>query len=219
MVRFESDVDTQSSTELDSSSTEASISEAYTSEASISEASTNIESSSSYDQPVWSDGGRNDYCRCHYDYRGESCELFCPRCAKQVQDDYEDDEVYFQQSFYAEPARDENITTESGQKDLADKDFCPATRQIGRDRDSDSTFDSWPSASEEEVLNRNGEMERYRRKEIIEKDLKLLAGSGPTTEENYDGDIDDKDTRQERLKKFTKKMARRKKYTKIRNIK
>ena len=217
MVRFESD--TQSSTELDTSSSEAPISEAYTSEASISETSTNIESSSSYDQPVWSDGGRNDYCRCQYDYRGELCELFCPRCAKQVADVYEEDDVWFQQSFYAEPSRAENITTETGHNDLADKDFCPATRQIGRDRESDSTFDSWPSASEEEVLNRNGEMERYRRKEVIEKDLKLLAGSGPTTEENYDGDIDDNDEGEGRLKKYTKTMARRKKYTKIRNMK
>ena len=73
--------------------------------------------------------------------------------------------------------------------------------------DSGSTFDSWPSAEEEECILENGERERFRLREVVKDDLSFLTGSGPVEPEDYFADIDEKDERKTPRKKQSNKLA------------
>ena len=68
--------------------------------------------------------------------------------------------------------------------------------------ESGSNFDSWPSADEEEVVNRNGEIETFRLREIVKQDLSFLTGSGPVDTEDYYAD-DEKEKKKRRKKRTT----------------
>ena len=164
--------------------------------------STDQLSSSEFDQPAsykdvdryWPDNGGRDFCRCSYDYRGELDEIFCPHCRKEVQDIYESEE--------------------------SERWYQLAKTQIGKERDSDSTFDSWPSASEEEVVNRNGDLETFRRMRVVKNDLDNLTGNGSAVDETYDGDNEENDKRVQKEKKLTKKIPKlKKRLTKTKNSK
>ena len=164
--------------------------------------STDQLSSSESDQPAsykdvdryWPDNGGRDFCRCSYDYRGELDEIFCPHCRKEVQDIYESEE--------------------------SERWYQLAKTQIGKERDSDSTFDSWPSASEEEVVNRNGDLETFRRMRVVKNDLDNLTGNGSAVDETYDGDNEENDKRVQKEKKLTKKIPKlKKRLTKTKNSK
>ena len=164
--------------------------------------STDQLSSSESDQPAsykdvdryWPDNGGRDFCRCSYDYRGELDEIFCPHCRKEVQDIYESEE--------------------------SERWYQLAKTQIGKERDSDSTFDSWPSASEEEVVNRNGDLETFRRMRVVKNDLDNLTGNGSAVDETYDGDNEENDKRVQKEKKLTKTNPKlKKRFTKTKNSK
>ena len=142
----------------------------------------------------WPDDGGRDFCRCSYDYRGELDEIFCPHCRKEVQDIYESEE--------------------------SERWYQLAKTQIGKERDSDSTFDSWPSASEEEVVNKNGDLENFRRKNVVKKDLDDLTGNGSADDEKYDGDNEENERVVQKAKKLTKTLPKlKKRLTKTRNSK
>ena len=164
--------------------------------------STDQLSSSEFDQPAsyndvdryWPDDGGRDFCRCSYDYRGELDEIFCPHCRKEVQDIYESEN--------------------------SERWYQLAKTQIGKERDSDSTFDSWPSASEEEVVNRNGDLETFRRMRVVKNDLDNLTGNGSAVDETYDGDNEENDKRVQKEKKLTKTNPKlKKRFTKTKNSK
>ena len=164
--------------------------------------STDQLSSSESDQPAsyndvdryWPDDGGRDFCRCSYDYRGELDEIFCPHCRKEVQDIYESEN--------------------------SERWYQLAKTQIGKERDSDSTFDSWPSASEEEVVNRNGDLETFRRMRVVKNDLDNLTGNGSAVDEKYDGDNEENDERVQKEKKLTKTNPKlKKRFTKTKNSK
>ena len=149
-----------------------------------------------------SDGGR-DHCECSYDYRGELDEIFCPRCRKQVIETYSDDEDwYFQQSTH-------QPTTQLSQQPTRQAIPKPMPVSIKTrilPRESDDSFDSWPSADEEEIVNNNGQMESFRLSKIVKADLEYLTGSGLVTHEDYNGDLDENLQKQkERRKRMTKK--------------
>ena len=145
------------------------------------------------------DGGR-DYCRCHYDYRGELDEIFCPRCRKQVQDEFESEEDTFYQV--------DRIISRLTPRDLS--------REV-KPRESDDSYDTWPSASEEEILNADGNMKSFRRSQTIKNDLETLTGNGPAGEKEYEGDIDDETQTTDKRKKFTKKVVKRKRFSKTKH--
>ena len=147
-----------------------------------------------YVDRYWPDDGGRDFCRCSYDYRGELEEIFCPRCRKEVQCNYDTEE--------------------------SEQWIQLARTQIGKERDSDSTFDSWPSASEEEVVNRNGDLETFRRMRVVKNDLDNLTGNGSAVDETYDGDNEENDKRVQKEKKLTKTNPKlKKRFTKTKNSK
>ena len=190
MVRYETD-----SSSTDETST-------ITSDDSLSWDSTNSDSDSESTHLNFetdTDGGR-DYCRCHYDYRGELDEIFCPRCRKQVQDDFESEEDTFYQV--------DRIISRFTPRDLS--------REV-KPRESDDSFDTWPSASEEEILNTDGNTKSFRQSETVKKDLETLTGNGPADEKEYDGDNDEDTQTIDKPKKLTKKVVKRKRLTKIKH--
>ena len=149
-----------------------------------------------------SDGGR-DYCKCHYDYRGEADEIFCPRCRRQVRDDFESEDDEYNQVDHV---------------DRIISRFIP--RDVSREvkpRNSDDSFDTWPSASEEEILNEDGNIKSFRQSVTVKNDLETLTGNGPTDEKEYEGDIDDETHTIDKRKKLTKKVVKRKRFTKTKH--
>ena len=68
--------------------------------------------------------------------------------------------------------------------------------------ESGSNFDSWPSADEEEVVNRDGEVETFRLRDVVKDDLDFLTGSGPVDTEDYYAD-DEKEKKKRRNKRTT----------------
>ena len=183
--------ETSSLTSFDSATSESTSSE------SNSESSTSESNSDSNNYESLSDGGR-DYCNCYYDYRGDFDEIFCPRCRRQVPDDFEFDDQ-----------------DEIQELDRIFSSYTP--RNVSREvkpRESDDSFDTWPSASEEEVLKADGDINSFRRSGTVKKDLQTLTGHGPIDENEYEGDIDDDTQRNVKRKKLTKKVVKRKKLTK-----
>ena len=148
-----------------------------------------------------SDGGR-DHCECSYDYRGELDEIFCPRCRKQVIETYSDDE-----DWYFQPTHQPNQQP-TGQPILQaiQQPISVSIKSRILPRESDDSFDSWPSADEEEIVNNNGQMESFRLCKIVKADLEYLTGSGLVTHEDYNGDLDENLQKQKkRRKRMTKK--------------
>ena len=193
MVRIMDETDSSTSDETSSLTSF----DSPTSESTNSESSTSESDSESRTFESSSDGGR-DWCDCHYDYRGEYDEIFCPRCRRQVPDDFEFDDQ-----------------DEIQELDRIISRFTP--RNVSREvkpRESDDSFDTWPSASEEEILNGDGNTKSFRRSETVKKDLKTLTGDGPADENEYEGDIDDEIHRIDKRKNLTKKVVKRKKFTK-----
>ena len=149
-----------------------------------------------------SDGGR-DHCECSYDYRGELDEIFCPRCRKQVIETYDEDEDwYFQQPTHQPTTQlSQRPTRQANPQQIS---VSIKTRILPRE--SDDSFDSWPSGDEEEILNKNGQMECFRLSKIVKADLEYLTGSGLVTHEDYNGDLDENVEKQKkRRKRMTKK--------------
>ena len=197
MVRIMDETDSSTSDETSSlTSFDSATSESANSD-SHSESSTSESDSESRTFESSSDGGR-DWCDCHYDYRGEYDEIFCPRCRRQVPDDFEFDDQ-----------------DEIQELDRIISRFTP--RNVSREvkpRESDDSFDTWPSASEEEILNGDGNTKSFRRSETVKKDLETLTGDGPAAENEYEGDIDDEIHKIDKRKNLTKKVVKRKKFTK-----
>ena len=191
MVRYQSS-DSDSSTEDSSSSTD--FSQTSSSEDESPNNANNHKLHLRYEES--SDGGR-DHCECSYDYRGELDEIFCPRCRKEVIETYDDDEDenwYFQQPTH-------QPTTQLSQQPIS---LSIKTRILPRE--SDDSFDSWPSADEEEIVNNNGQMESFRLCKIVKADLEYLTGCGLVTHEDYNGDLDENVQQQKkRRKRMTKK--------------
>ena len=185
--------ETSSLTSFDSATSESTNSESH------SESSNSESNSESNNYESFSDGGR-DYCNCYYDYRGDDDEIFCPRCRRQVPDDFEFDDQ-----------------DEIQELDRIISRFTP--RNVSREvkpRESDDSFDTWPSASEEEILNGDGNTKSFRRSETVKRDLETLTGDGPAAENEYEGDIDDEIHKIDKRKNLTKKVVKRKKLTKTR---
>ena len=190
--------ETSSLTSFDSATSEsASESDSESASESDSESSTSESNSESNNYESFSDGGR-DYCNCYYDYRGDDDEIFCPRCRRQVPDDFEFDDQ-----------------DEIQELDRIISRFTP--RNVSREvkpRESDDSFDTWPSASEEEVLKADGDINSFRRSGTVKKDLQTLTGHGTVDENEYEGDIDDDIQRIEKRKKLIKKVVKRKRLIK-----
>ena len=168
----------------DSTSESSDLSDSFSESSAYSENNNTMTPSSSSEDDryvtkgPWSDGGR-DGCQCSYDYRGELCEIFCPRCGQEVIETYSNDEDddwfgYQQPTIVIFP-----ITTP----------VKPPRKNAPRE--SDDSFDSWPSADEEEVLNNDGQMERFRLAQVVKDDLKKLTGYATVDDEDYDGDVDE----------------------------
>ena len=188
MVRYQSS-DTDSSTEDSSSST-------IFSEFSSSEDEEQNNGHLRYEDS--SDGGR-DHCECSYDYRGELDEIFCPRCRKEVREEYDDDE---DEDWYIQPTqqRIQQPTRLTVQEPVSVK-----TQIVPRD--SDESYDTWPSGDEEAIVNENGQMKCFRLSQVVKTDLDLLTGSGLVSQEEYDGDLDENEQIQKkRMKQFRKTM-------------
>ena len=197
MVRIMDETDSSTNDETSSLTSFDSATSESTSSESNSESSTSESNSDSNNYESLSDGGR-DYCNCYYDYRGDDDEIFCPRCRRQVPDDFEFDDQ-----------------DEIQELDRIFSSYTP--RNVSREvkpRESDDSFDTWPSASEEEILNRDGNTKSFRRSETVKKDLETLTGDGPADENEYEGDIDDDTQTIDKCKKLTKKVVKRKRLTK-----
>ena len=197
MVRIMDETDSSTNDETSSLTSFDSATSESTSSESNSESSTSESNSDSNNYESLSDGGR-DYCNCYYDYRGDDDEIFCPRCRRQVPDDFEFDDQ-----------------DEIQELDRIFSSYTP--RNVSREvkpRESDDSFDTWPSASEEEVLKADGDINSFRRSGTVKKDLQTLTGHGPIDENEYEGDIDDDTQRNVKRKKLTKKVVKRKKLTK-----
>ena len=197
MVRIMDETDSSTNDETSSLTSFDSATSESTSSESNSESSTSESNSESNNYESLSDGGR-DYCNCYYDYRADFDEIFCPRCRRQVPDDFEFDDQ-----------------DEIQELDRIFSGYTP--RNISREvkpRESDDSFDTWPSASEEEVLKADGDINSFRRSGTVKKDLQTLTGHGPIDENEYEGDIDDDTQRNVKRKKLTKKVVKRKKLTK-----
>ena len=191
----------------DSTSESSEIFDSFSESSDISENNNTMTESSSneYDDRYvtkgpWSDGGR-DGCQCSYDYRGDLCEIFCPRCGQEVMETYSYDEDedwygYQQPTIVVYP-----LTTPAK----------PPRKNTPRE--SDDSYDTWPSADEEEVMNKDGQMEGFRLARVVKDDLKKLTGYATVHDEDYDGD-DECDKKEKRKKKRLTK----KKYTKRRTF-
>ena len=191
----------------DSSSESSEIFDSFSESSDISENNNTMTESSSteYDDRYvtkgpWSDGGR-DGCKCSYDYRGDLCEIFCPRCGQEVMETYSYDEDedwygYQQPTIVVYP-----LTTPAK----------PPRKNAPRE--SDDSYDTWPSADEEEVMNKDGQMEGFRLARVVKDDLKKLTGYATVHDEDYDGD-DECDKKEKRKKKRLTK----KKYSKRRTF-
>ena len=200
MVRIMDETDSSTNDETSSLTSFDSATSESTSSESNSESSTSESNSDSNNYESLSDGGR-DYCNCYYDYRGDDDEIFCPRCRRQVPDDFEFDDQ-----------------DEIQELDRIFSSYTP--RNVSREvkpRESDDSFDTWPSASEEEVLKADGDINSFRRSGTVKKDLQTLTGHGPIDENEYEGDIDDDTQRNVKRKKLTKKVVKRKKLTKTKH--
>ena len=155
------------------------------------------------DRGPWSDDGV-DGCKCAYDYRGDVDELFCPRCRQRVYEDYDDDNDWYcdQQEIVIFPL---SLPTNP----IPTKPIPAEKLHIDRNiqtRDSDDSFDSWPSADEEEVINKEGKLETFRLAQVVKKDLEHLTGSGRIEDKDYDGDEEETDQKQlQRKKRMTKR--------------
>ena len=193
MVRYETD---SSSTDETSSITS---SDSLTWDSTTADSTESDSESTNWNNETDTDGGR-DFCRCHYDYRGEADEIFCPRCRRQVQDDFESEEDVFYQV--------DRIISRFTPRDVS--------REV-KPRESDDSFDTWPSASEEEVLNADGNTKIFRRSQTVKNDLEILTGNGSAGEKEYEGDIDDDVQTIDKRKKFTKKVVKRKRLTKTKH--
>ena len=183
----------------DSTSESSEIFDSFSESSDISENNNTMTESSSteYDDRYvtkgpWSDGGR-DGCQCSYDYRGDLCEIFCPRCGQEVMETYsydEDEDWYgYQQPIIV---------------------VYPLTTPVkpprkNAPRESDDSYDTWPSADEEEVMNNDGQMEGFRLARVVKDDLKKLTGYETLNDEDYDGDDESEKTAKRKKKRLTKK--------------
>ena len=204
MVRYQSS-DSDSSTEDSSSSTD--FSQTSSSEDESPNNANNHKLHLRYEES--SDGGR-DHCECSYDYRGELDEIFCPRCRKEIREEYEDDE---DENWYIQPLQ--QPTRKQTQQPIS---LSIKTRILPRE--SDESYDTWPSADEEEIVNNNGQMKCFRLSKIVKADLELLTGCGLVSKEEYDGDLEENEQNEEINRKKQKrrnKQKRRKRLTKKKN--
>ena len=183
----------------DSTSESSEIFDSFSESSDISENNNTMTESSSteYDDRYvtkgpWSDGGR-DGCQCSYDYRGDLCEIFCPRCGQEVMETYsydEDEDWYgYQQPIIV---------------------VYPLSTPVkpprkNAPRESDDSYDTWPSADEEEVMNNDGQMEGFRLARVVKDDLKKLTGYETLNDEDYDGDDESEKTAKRKKKRLTKK--------------
>ena len=141
-----------------------------------------------------SDGGR-DHCECSYDYRGELDEIFCPRCRKEVRG-YDDED----EDWYIQPLQEQ---IQQPPRQTIQEPISSKARILPRQ--SDDSFDSWPSGDEEEIKV-NGQMKCFRLSKIVKADLEYLTGCGLVTHEDYNGDLDENVQQQKkRRKRMTKK--------------
>ena len=200
MVRYQSS-DTDSSTEDSSSSTD--FSHTSSSEDESPNNANNYTGHLRYEDS--SDGGR-DKCQCAYDYRGELDEIFCPRCRKEVGEYYNDED----EDWYIQPLQEPiQPPRQTIQEPVSVK-----TQIVPRD--SDDSFDSWPSGDEEEIT-KNGQMKCFRLSKVVKADLELLTGCGLVSQEEYDGDYEENMQNEDISRKKQKrrnKPKRRKRLTK-----
>ena len=147
--------------------------------------------------PVISNGydpcGGRDNCRCGYDYRGEVDEIYCPRCHKQVADDYYDDNY-----------EDKYITAKNNSE--AKIKF--------------TISNSWSSTKKGISCDKKEfSADKFRLRRKVIKDLHELTGYASLKEEDYNADSEnDHENKSNKLKKLTKKNQKRKKhYTKQKN--
>ena len=118
-----------------------------------------------------------DGCKCQSDYRGDESEIFCPRCRQEVRFEWSTDELAIECPI-SKTRVHQNLTISHVNNGNASDD-------------SGSTFDSWPSADEEEIVKPNGEKETFRLRQVIQADLNNLTGTGPVSDSEYDADIDE----------------------------
>ena len=118
-----------------------------------------------------------DGCKCPSDYRGDDSEIFCPRCQQEVKMEWSSDE---QETEYPT----------SNTKMLRRIEITRVNDGTVSD-DSGSTFDSWPSADEEEIVKSDGKKEFFRLRQVIKDDLNNMTGTGSVADTDYDGDIDE----------------------------
>ena len=199
MVRYQSS-DTDSSTEDSSSSTDFS----HTS-SSEDESPNNANNYGHLRYEDSSDGGR-DKCQCAYDYRGELDEIFCPRCRKEV-GEYDDDE---DEDWYIQPLQEPIQPT----RQIIQAPISLKTQIVPRD--SDDSFDSWPSGDEEEITE-NGQIKCFRLSTVVKADLELLTGCELVYQEEYDGDYEENKQNEEGSRKKQKQKNKpkcRKRFTK-----
>ena len=138
-----------------------------------------------------SDGGR-DKCQCQFDYRGEMDEIYCPRCRREVIEEFDDDdEDWFVQE-------QTTSTPMSFQK----------KHQINALESKNSEIDSLAFTNENKVLKNDEQMECVRLYQIVKADLDNLTGSGLVTDGDYEGGMDDD---------MQKPKNRRKRLTKTKN--
>lgn len=121
-----------------------------------------------------SDGGR-DRCQCSYDYRGERDEIYCPRCRREVIEEFDDDDEDW---FVQEQTTSKPISFQM-------------KHQIVALESKNSEIDSLPSTNEDKVLKNDDQMEYVRPCQIVKADLANLTGSGLVTDEDYEGGLDD----------------------------
>lgn len=137
-----------------------------------SDIKTDSDSDDDYFDPL---AGR-DGCNCQSDYRGSASEIFCPRCRQEVRFEWSSDELTTEYP---------NTNTRMRQR------LAISHVDSNASDDSGSTFDSWPSAEEEEIVKSTGEKGTLRLRHVIQADLNNLTGTGPVAETDYDGDIDE----------------------------
>ena len=118
-----------------------------------------------------------DGCKCQSDYRGSASEIYCPRCRQEVRFEWSSDELVTEYPKTNTRMRQRLTISHVNDGNASD--------------DSGSTFDSWPSADEEEIVKPNGEKGTSRLRQVIKADLNNLTGTGPVAETDYDGDIDE----------------------------
>ena len=203
MVRYQSS-DTDSSTEDFSSSMD--FSQTSSSEDQSPNNANNNKGHLRYEDS--SDGGR-DHCECSYDYRGELDEIFCPRCRKEVREEYDDDE---DEDWYIQALQ---RPIPQPPRQTIQEPVSVKTQIVPRD--SDESYDTWPSGDEEAIVNKNGQMECFRLSQVVKADLDLLTGSGLVSQEEYDGDLEENEQNEEISRKKQKrrnKQKRRKRLTK-----